>query len=87
MNANLPYNMTESSLFRSMLIGTFGGQDVSANQPTPKVADKEEWLESIRKFSAPRSALNAIVMEYLVKEGFKVSTVNCNVCYTHQTFF
>lgn len=74
----LPRNMTESSLFRSMLIGSYAGQDPSAAHTTPKVADKEEWLEGIGKFSASRSALNAIVMEYLVKEGFKVSFA----CYT-----
>jgi len=72
---NLPYNlaynnMTESNLFRSMLIGIPTAQDSPANnQPKP---DKEEWIEAIRKFSVPRNALNAVVMEYLVKEGFKV---------------
>ena len=73
---NLPYNlaysnMTESNLFRSMLIGIPSSQDASAaNQP--KLVDKEEWVEAIKKFSVPRSALNTVVMEYLVKEGFKV---------------
>lgn len=72
---NLPYslanNMTESNLFRSMLSGIPGGQDVSAVQS--KTVNREEWLEAIKKFSVPRGALNAVVMEYLVKEGFKVS--------------
>ena len=73
---NLPYNlaysnMTESNLFRSMLIGMPGSQDASAGTQ-PKAVNKEEWLEGIKKFSVPRSALNAVVMEYLVKEGFKV---------------
>ena len=68
---NLAYNnMTESNLFRSMLIGIPGSQDASSASQ-PKV-DKEEWLEAIKKFSVPRSALNTVVMEYLVKEGFKV---------------
>ena len=73
---NLPYNlaynnMTESNLFRSMLIGIPGSQDASAASQ-PKAVNKEEWVEAIQKFSVPRSALNAVVMEYLVKEGFKV---------------
>lgn len=68
---NLAYNnMTESNLFRSMLIGIPSSQDAStASQPKP---NKEEWVEAIKKFSVPRSALNTVVMEYLVKEGFKV---------------
>lgn len=58
-------------MFRSMLIGISSSQEAYfANRL--KVADKEEWLDDIKKFSVPRSALNAVVMEYLVKEGFKV---------------
>lgn len=73
---NLPYNlaysnMTESNLFRSMLIGMPGNQDASA-AAQPKAVNKDEWSEGIKKFSVPRSALNTVVMEYLVKEGFKV---------------
>ena len=46
---NLPYNlaynnMTESNLFRSMLIGIPGNQDASATGQ-PKTVNKEEWLE------------------------------------------
>ena len=73
---NLPYNlaysnMTESNLFRSMLIGMTGSQDAAVAGQS-KTINKEEWMDAIKKFSVPRSALNAVVMEYLVKEGFKV---------------
>ncbi len=46
------------------------GSTPAEQQPPPDV-DIDEWTEKVKSYSLPRAETDKLIMEYLVKEGFK----------------